>query len=180
MEFWVAILIALAIPLLVLFAGRRAFRRNFWVAVLCLIFLPPIWLIWAVIKLWKGAPPKTNSDVGKDASNSKKRKDKASNKRRQAPRESSVTKSSIFAAGLATGSATRSVKPARVVRPVVKARRNSDRIDRLEHLGGKKWRIHVTYWHNDAVGYTKGRNDITPAMSGFNTGTSGFNVRWVK
>ena len=51
---WVVIIIFIVILLLIIKGVVKTFQRNAIVAILCIIFLMPIYLIWAFIELFTG------------------------------------------------------------------------------------------------------------------------------
>ena len=54
------IAIVVVVTFILLFKGMiKTFRRSFIGAILCLIFLFPIWLIWAFIEVFTGKIDKT-------------------------------------------------------------------------------------------------------------------------
>tara|TARA_B110000503_G_scaffold23107_1_gene35959 strand:- start:726 stop:956 length:231 start_codon:yes stop_codon:yes gene_type:complete len=50
----IALLALCIFVLLFIFGGVKTFKRNLVAALLCLIFLSPIWTIWAIVELFTG------------------------------------------------------------------------------------------------------------------------------
>ena len=48
----IALLALCIFVLLFIFGGVKTFKRNLVAALLCLIFLSPIWTIWAIVELF--------------------------------------------------------------------------------------------------------------------------------
>ena len=67
MDAVLTVLILGALVLLIIFGGVKTFKRNLVAALLCLIFLAPIWMLWAFIELFTGkVEPKVYNVVVKN------------------------------------------------------------------------------------------------------------------
>lgn len=136
----------------------RTFRRSFWLAALLLVFLFPVWLLWAFVEMFRG--PTANNAVNEKHSG-----------------KPTGHEQPVIASPARIVSARTEAKS--VAQPIVIPRVTTDRVDSVQHLGGKKWRVFVTYWYNDSVGYSNYNREISPGVSGFNVGSSNFDVRWI-
>lgn len=58
----IAGIILILIVIALVSGGFRTFQRNFLVALLTLVVLPPVWVIWAIIEIFRGPVDKNKTE----------------------------------------------------------------------------------------------------------------------